>query len=1127
MNVDSLIEELRDLGIKIALTGTGDLKLLADPGVMSESIRRSIRESKPELIEWILENGETNKSIEFAKVKRETLENIPLSHAQRRMWLVDHMGGGSGAYNIASAYRISGPLDVDRLTRSLHFIVDRHASLRTTYHVKDGLPCQKVHDQISLDIRVINQSPGSIDSFLEAETARPFDLDAGPVFRCRIIKVNRNEHIFYFCVHHIAFDGWSNAVFMDELWTFYMHPPVGENVLLPDLQYTDYVYWQHYLLASSRREKSLQFWRNKLRGCERLSLPTDRSPSGNMVRGGCHWHTGFDRSLVELIKSRSRIHGVTLYTWLLSVFYVLLQKYSGQKDISIGTDVAGRSTPELEKLIGYFVNQLVLRLKVNTESSFDELLKEVKSLTLDAYSHQDLPFDILVEELAESRDMSQSPFFPVKFTFQNAPHMESPGDGVKVENIPVRFNYSKLDMTWSFIDSEDGLRLLVEYDTDLYDESTVEDMFRHYESILRTVTDDSRIRINRIPFIAEENSREISSRLPPVKPLAKLLEQQTDIHADKRAVFDSVKSYSYAKLNAASNRLARYLQRRGITCETNVITCMHSSVDYITTVCALSKLGAVLVPVDPKIPADRLATIRRSVNAGFIISTANILAEMGFSDFESHHLVDMNGVFAEAEKESEQNLNLPWHQNQLAYIVFTSGTTGAPKGVMVTVAGLNSLAREQEERFQLGPDCTVLQFSSIGFDASIWEILMALGSGASLACEQKSKVMPGQQLAEFIARHQVTHITLPPSALAVMKDCELSRLKVMILAGEACQDGLLKPWCGKLRLFNGYGPSEATICASIADFNERCGGFSSSVGFPVAGNRIYILSECGERLPQNVPGELCISGISLATGYCNDPAKTAEKFLPDPFTAEAGRRMYCTGDRARIRWDGSIEFMGRIDTQVKLRGYRIELKEIESQLLASEKVVQAVATLNQQEQMLVAYVVTHAPVDEIALKNSLRKSIPEYMIPSRIHPIKEVPVTVNGKIDYSALPKCVEEEEYQIAHRETLNVIEKELSELWRKLVGRTIGKNINFFDAGGNSLLMVKLQESLRRELEKVVSIDDLFRYSTIASLAYFLETGESNNVFSGQDERLSKKMRARNSRSRRDTRKLNRAGL
>lgn len=1130
MTLDQTITRCAQLGVRLTLTEDGRLRVNAPQGVLDNALRDALTHHKEAITETLSRQREPAEVVVAPRVGQ-----YPLSHAQRRLWILDQIEPGSSAYLIPSAMTLPDNIDVNTLFDAVRAIARRHESLRTTFMTMDGVPYQVIHDQPLVDLSVVDLSvqanadrsdEATLTQALRAEMRTGFNLEQGPLFRARVFLCGSGRRVLFLAMHHIIGDGWSNSIFLSELQQHYAAIQQGRaQADMPPLsrQYVDYAHWQTQALDESTLQRLLGYWRNQLQDAPMLQLPTDRarlpadSSPGDMVR------QRFSREQHASLLALANTSGVTLFTVLLSAFYVLLYRLSGQHDLVIGTDVANRTRREWEPLIGFFVNQLVLRADVTGNPTFSALIKRVHRLTLDAYAHQDMPFNVLVEHLVQARDAQASPFFQTKFIMQNTPGAAAEGDASTAIELPERI--AKFDMTWSVSEDANGLLLDIEYACNLFNRTTIQRWMDHYSELLTQICEASDRTINQFDLAAAHRLQQLAlagrcEQFPArADTLGSYVEHWAGAAPEAVAVRSGSATITYRDLNQQANRLARHLRAWGVELETPVGVCMDASIDYVVAVTAVSKAGGVLVAMDPSYPEQRLAHILEASDLQVLLCHSQYLDRL-----PAYHLNFLGVIQTDIDATtwsdlSPDNLDLPRYPDQLAYLVFTSGTTGKPKGVMVSASGIGNLADAQAATFNVTPDSRILQFASVSFDASFWELLMALAHGACLMAEPKPTLMPGRDLAQALTTHQITHVTLPPTALSVMATDSARTLDALILAGEACRDEAVQPWAAVTRLFNAYGPSETTVCASVDQYDDARGGFGGSIGFAIEGCGLYVVDRTGNIAVPMAAGELWITGAAVGRGYWHDPAQTALRFVPDPFSNSPGARAYRSGDLAHMRADNRVEFLGRLDQQVKIRGHRIEIGEIERSLLTQPSLNAAVVIASGEPLALHAYVVAadSQPISELALKKALRQTLPEYMIPRTITGIQAIPTTANGKINVAALP----------APQRTPQTIETllakspqqiKVAEIWCEVLGLdTVGLDDNFFDVGGHSLLLIQVQDRIRQRLGLSLSVADLFKYPTVRDLASQLGSEEQAETEVDSIDRIARRQQASRERAQR----------
>ena len=973
-----LLSEIREKGILISIDGE-DLKIKAPKGAFSKELQHEISERKSDLIDFLNKTSRKKSFQNIKKTKRDV--HIPLSFAQQRLWFLDKLEQGqSAAYNIPMSIRVQGNLDILILKETLNEIVKRHEVLRTVFkepQKEDGKftePVQVILPELFIEIPVTdissineNEREKKAKNIVSKESAKPFDLLNGPLIKAGIIKSGANDHILSINVHHIAFDGWSTGVFLKEFKILYKAFSDGKPSPLsqPDIQYADFAKWQKEQLTGEKLEAHLNFWKEKLENTPSLlELPLDHPRPPVQTFKGDYIRFEIDSKLTNSLKDLTQKTGATLFMTLYSAFAALLSKYSGKEDIVIGSPIANRNHKQIEPLIGFFVNTLVLRADLSENPDFINFMEQVKNTTLEAYEHQDLPFEKLVDELDIERSMSHNPLFHVAFVLQNAPMESFDLPDIKFSLFDFEYNIAKFDLTLYMEETEDKLSCSFEYNTDIFDRSTIQRMIRHFKTLLCNIVENPEQKISELSILSEQERHKIlvefndtKAEYPKDKCIHHLFEEQVKKTPDSVALVFENKQLTYKELNEQANQVAHYLQTKGVKPETLVGICMERSIEMIVAIFGILKAGGAYVPIDPDYPKERIHFMLEDSDVKILLTHEKLSGRLAditeykgdicFIDNESK-IFDAPKTEPLCKAESEN----------LAYVIYTSGSTGKPKGVMLEHKGLCNLALAQSGIFGIEKESRILQFASISFDASMWEIVMTLPRGAGLYMGSSESLAPGEPLFKYCIKHKITHATLPQSSLGVMPAKEMPDLKVIILAGEAIPPGMVGKWSKGRRLFNAYGPTESTVCASIYE----CTGSETipPIGTPIDNIQVYILDKNLQLLPVGIPGELHIGGAGLARGYLNRHTLTKEKFIPNPFSNEPNSRLYKTGDLARWLPDGNIEFLGRIDFQIKIRGFRIEQEEIESLLSKHDQVKEAVVTVRENhigDKCLVSYIV--------------------------------------------------------------------------------------------------------------------------------------------------------------------------
>ena len=1051
--------------------------------------------------------------------------DAPLSFVQRRFWFLNWLEPGNPVLNIPLALLVQGPLDIALMERCFQEIVRRQSSLRTHFIEVDGEPVQRIVPHLHLPLPMIDLGwlPASEQQkeleHLTTENAKcPFDLSRVPLIRTTVLRLSvtkdshrisceepyHKEHVLLLSMHHSISDGWSMGVFLNEFSALYRAFAHGHTSPLPALpmQYVDFATWQR--AQEAKLETHLHYWCTKLAGdLPVLDLPTDYPRPAVPTYRGARQRLHLPDTLLQDLKKLGQREGVTFFMVLLGAFQVLLSRYSGQEDILVSTPVANRNGNDIANMIGAFVDKLILRTDLSGDPSFQSLLGRVRDVCLQGYTHQDVPFEKLVEVLNPQRDTSRSPLTQVLLRLPNPPTAPIEVANLKLKVLPISVETADLDLILDMIELPNGIEAAVEYSTDLFAPSTIERLLQHWQVLLEAVVADPQLHISQLPLLtsaesctilSEWNSIQVDS--PDDRPqffVHELFEQQARLTPDAIAVSLENAQLSYKELNRRANQLAHYLQTLGVGPEVLVGICMERCLEMVIGMLAIFKAGGAYVPLDPSYPEHRLAFMLDDAQISLLllldqsqyILPANITCLKIVVDSDWPQIASQDG----------EDLGPIGDTSNLAYIIYTSGSTGQPKGVLVSHYGIVNLVEVQANTFGVQPVDHILQFASTSFDASIWEMFMALCKGARLCLASTDRLLPGQTLVDLLCEQQISVITLPPSALTTMAPEVVPALQTIVVAGESCPVDVMRHWAKGKRFFNAYGPTESTICATIAACSEHTTGLPP-IGHPVSHTQVYILdTHCG-LVPTGIVGQLHIGGKGLARGYLKRTDLTADRFIPHPFSTEPGMRLYKTGDLARYLADGTIEFLGRIDQQVKVRGYRIELGEIEA-VLGLHPAVQGCVVVVHEEQLddkrLVAYVVSQDDTLDIdELRHYLKLRLPEYMLPGVFSVLEALPLTPNGKIDRNALSMLqpagtIAEDEYPAPH----TPIEELLIDICQDILQlERVNIQDNFFEIGGHSLLGAQLISRIRLVLDIDIPIYNLFEAATIAAFCTFVET-------------------------------------
>ncbi|MFC5662557.1 amino acid adenylation domain-containing protein [Kitasatospora misakiensis] len=899
---------------------------------------------------------------------------FPASFPQQRMWFLDQLTPGDTAYNVCGATRIRGPLDLDLWRRAVSAIARRHEALRTTFREVDGEPVQVVTEGAEPEFAVVpcEQLAGpdgeaGLHALAREEFARPFDLATGPLVRMRFLRLAADEHVLLLTIHHIAGDLWSTSVFLDELVTLYGAYAGGTEPALPELpiQYADYAVWQRKRLDGDGATADLEYWKRTLAGAPAaLELPTDRPrPAVQSTRGGSR-PFALPAPLMDRVREFSRAEGVTPFMTLLAAFQVLLHRYTREEDVVVGVPVANRGRPEVERLIGYFANMLALRTDLSGAPSFRELLGRVRPVCLGAFAHQELPFERLVEELHPRRDLSRTPVFQVSFVFQNIAMPSFDVAGLHLEPMEVAGSTARFDLELQVFDRPEGLSGRFEYNSDLFDAATVDQLAGHLRLLVENLLAEPDVPVGRVPLLPAEEERRLREQGNGTRrewPDAGLVHHRFAAQAartpDAEAVRCGTEALDYAELARRADRLAHRLRRRGVGRDVLVGVCTERSVDLVVALLAVLKAGGAFVPIDPEFPPERIAYMLADSGLPVLLTQRPVAGRLPATTAEVLCL-DEPDEFDEVGEEPAATVTA----DDLAYVIYTSGSTGRPKGVQVPHRALANFLRSMEERPGLAPEDTLLAVTTHSFDISLLELLLPLVTGARLVVAERGTAADGEQLARLLTASWASVMQATPSTWRMLLDAGWQGAPGLkaLAGGEALPADLARRLrAGGVRLWNMYGPTETTIWSAVAEVGDG----PISIGAPIANTELHVLDEQGRLTPPGVPGELYIGGAGLARGYLGRPELTAERFVPHPFGAGPEDRLYRTGDLVRRRRDGGIEFLGRLDHQVKVRGFRIELGEIESELARRPEVGQAVVTVREDvpgDQRLVAYLVPAA-----------------------------------------------------------------------------------------------------------------------------------------------------------------------
>ncbi|WP_346293414.1 amino acid adenylation domain-containing protein [Sphaerothrix gracilis] len=1048
----------------------------------------------------------------------------PLSFAQQRLWFIHQLDLNPSSYNVFSGLRLQGRLDVAVLEKALQAVVQRHDTLRTTFTTKaEGQPIQVIQPDaaVSLVQQDLTQAadPEQAAQQVAHQEARWVFDPTQPLLRLTLLKLAATEHLLLVTMHHIIADRWSLGLFTQELQQLYGAFSRQQPMPLAPLpiQYADFAVWQRQWLQGTELERQLSYWRQQLAALPVLDLPSDRPRPAVPTFQGAKYPITFAKPLSDALKNLSVQSGVTLFTVLLTAFKILLQRYSHQHDIVVGTDIANRNRVETEGLIGLLVNTLVLRTDLTGDPTCLELLQRVRDVLLGAYAHQDLPFERLVAALNPERNLSQMvPLFQVKFDLQLAPLPPLSLGELTAQPLAFDNETTKFELRLNLFDSEAGLRGQVEYSTDLFERSTIARLVGHFQTLLENLVACPQQRLSELSLLtpAEQHQLKIWNQTATEYHSLDCLHQQIERQVEQTpaaiALSFANQHLSYRELNSRANQLAHYLQAQGVLPDTPVGLCFERSLDLVVAILAVLKAGGAYVPLDPSYPSERLAFMLHDSQVPLLLTHSQLVATLPKHSAITICLDQGWPAIAALPTTNPTSAVTPAH---LAYIIYTSGSTGQPKGAMNTHGALSNRLQWMQSAYGLTTADCVLQKTPFSFDVSVWEFLWPLMVGTRLAIARPEGHKDSAYLAELIEQQQVTTLHFVPSMLqAFLEAPDLERcacVRRVICSGEALPVALQERFLERLsaELHNLYGPTEAAIDVTAWPCQPEPELTSVPIGKPIANTQIYLLDRAGQSVPVGVPGELHIGGVGLARGYWQRAALTAEKFVPSPFAqTESGSRLYRTGDLARYRPDGAIEFLGRLDYQVKLRGFRIELGEIEAALAQHPEIRETVVTASNDSsgyQRLVAYGVYDASaLSTSALRDFLAQSLPDYMIPSVFVPLDTLPLTPSGKVDRRALPPPTESRpDLKPDYVKPQTELEQAIAAIWQEVLQLdTVGIHDNFFELGGHSLLLIQVNTQLRQQLQADLSVLDLFRYPTIEAIATHLNQRQRETTPSDQ---------------------------
>ncbi|WP_027630731.1 non-ribosomal peptide synthetase [Ruminiclostridium cellobioparum] len=1097
--IEKFISELKAKSIKL-WKEDGFLRYKAPKGVITAEILKDMAERKEEIKNYLI-SSDFGDAFSRPIPKIEMRDYYSLSAAQKRMYLVSQIDSESTAYNMTQVLKIEGDLDLNHFTQVIEKLVERHEILRTSFEFIEGKPVQKIHQKVSFNIEYneMEEDKEKVDLMI-GEFIRPYDLSKPPLFRFKLVKLkNASERPTYILLqdmHHIVGDGVSEGILVSEVNELY----AGKDLPALNIQYKDYAVWQEKLLESEEVESQKRFWKELLSGeLPVLNLPADFTRPIEFSYKGDSVLFALNRELAEKLYQLARENRVTLYIVLLTAYNILLAKYTGQTDIIIGTPSAGRRHSDIQNTLGVFINTLVLRNFPQADKTFSAFLQEVGANVLKVFDNQDYQFEQLVDELNIKRDLSRNPIFDTMFILQNMNIGDVKAEGLEISGYQYKRKMSQFDIETIAAESKKGIDIEINYCTDLFKRETIERFGRHFLNILNFIVDNTQVRLHEIDLLDNEEKDQVlnefnntAAEFPRDKTLHELFENQVEKTPLNTALIFNNKTLTYKELNEKSNQLANVLRSKGIKPDDIVGIMVERSFEMLIGIMGILKAGGAYLPIDTEYPEERINYILDDGGAKLVLTRKQLEHKLRFAgeiiDLEEESLYQ--GDYKNLEK-----INNP---KDLAYVIYTSGSTGKPKGVMIEHGSAVNILIGLQEDYPLLEEDTYLLKTTYTFDVSVAELFGWFYAGGRLAILEPGEEKNPQKVLEAIEQYHVTHINFVPSMLNLFLDIcakekthTLDKLRYIFACGEALPKEVVNKFnkiSSKVKLENIYGPTESTIYATRYSLSDSAYQDIVPIGQPLQNIQAYILDKNNNLQPIGVPGELCLGGKGIARGYINRPELTSSKFIPNPF--RAGEKIYKTGDLVKWLPDGNIEYLGRMDHQVKIRGFRIELGEIESQLYKLEYIKEAVVVAREDAKSgtkyLCAYIVADRDLIVHEIRENLKTTLPEYMVPSYFIQMENLPLSQNGKIDRKALPaqdgKFSTGEEYVAPSNE----IEQKLVEVWQEILGvKKVGIKDNFFDLGGNSLKAIQMMGRLEGYS---LNMRHIMQYPTIAELQKYV---------------------------------------
>nr|WP_314464359.1 non-ribosomal peptide synthetase [uncultured Clostridium sp.] len=1105
-NITDLIEELKVKNI-LLFYEDDKIKIVGSKSLLNEKLLQELKNNREDIIMYLKNVSDEKQHIALAEKTQNN--SYPMSAAQKRMFLLNKMDATGVTYNTPVAFQIQGSINVAKMEKCINFLCERHEILRTVFTDDGDTPIQKILKEIKFSLEHETVDASLVESCIE-NFVQPFQLDQLPLFRCKLLKTDEVNHVFMLDMHHIITDGVSMEILTREFIQLYRGNQLDEI----KIQYKDYTVWQNKRRSAGVLKKQEEYWLNMFEGdipvlnlSPDLKRPAIQSYEGSRIK----FHLG--KELTAGIKRIAKQKGSTSYMVLLSVVNVLLSKYSGQEDILIGSPTAGRSHADLDKVVGLFVNTVVMRNRPQSGKNYLDFLAEVKGNALKAYENQDYQFDELIEILNIPRDISRNPLFDVMFSMETMGGADSIFGDLKVKEYEQTREISKFDLTFSVAESNGDFQVIIEYCTKLFKKDTMERCKGHFIRLIECITEHPDRTLAEIDMLTDDEKNQLVHEFNNKKavydeePLHRMFEEQVKKAPHHIAVKCGNESVTYENLNQSANRLAAYLKKAGVKEENLAAVMMERSPDLVRSGLAIWKAQGTYMPVDPGYPLQRKINILEDARCGFVITKSEYVDE-AFKKSYKGRIICLDEEKDLIEKEKKDDLNLTMDMGSLAYVLFTSGSTGRPKGVMIEHRGMMNHIHAEVEELGLKEGFIFAQNAGHCFDISVWQLFGALAVGGTTAIYPDEVVLNPEGFLKQIMEDEVELLEVVPTYLTALMDCmeeeniKPEGLKYLMVTGEAVNGGIIKRWftlCPDIKVINAYGPAEASDDITQHIMTGAPKGGSVPIGTPLSNVQIYITDKDMNLCPAGVSGEICVAGICVGRGYIHDEERTKEVFIENPFVKERGVRLYKTGDIGRKRQDGSLEYIGRKDFQVKIRGFRIEIGEIENCLLKHEGIKEAIVVDFEDEvqgKYLCGYYTGESPLNPADLRKYLSRELTEYMIPSYFIWLKELPLSPNGKIDRKGLIKPLMEECAAEEFTEPESEEEHEVLKIWQEILGiEKISTGTSFFEIGGHSLKASAMVGRIHKQFNVQIPLMQIFKEPTIREIANYISRQEKNS--------------------------------